>query len=98
MASDEDIVIITDLKKSYKLQDGREIPVLRNISLNSDSAACKYAFNIMAFPTTILVDRNGNIVGDPMLGGIDNKDNYDTLMKQIQSVIDADTDADSSNK
>ena len=70
----------------------------RNISLNSDSAACKYAFNIMAFPTTILVDRNGNIVGDPMLGGIDNKDNYDTLMKQIQSVIDADTDADSSNK
>ena len=70
----------------------------RNISLNSDSAACKYAFNIMAFPTTILVDRNGNIVGDPMLGGIDNKDNYDTLMKQIQSVIDADINADSSNK
>ena len=70
----------------------------RNISLNSDSAACKYAFNIMAFPTTILVDRNGNIVGDPMLGGIDNKDNYDTLMKQIQSVIDADIHADSSNK
>ena len=25
-----------------------------------------------------------------MLGGIDNQDNYDTLMKQIQSVIDAD--------
>lgn len=45
----------------------------------------------MAFPTTILVDRNGNIVGDPMLGGIDNQDNYDTLMKQIQSVIDADS-------
>ena len=44
----------------------------------------------MAFPTTILVDRNGYIVGDPMLGGIDNKTNYDTLMKQIQSVIDAD--------
>ena len=32
----------------------------------------------MAFPTTILIDRNGNIVGEPMLGGIDNKDNYDT--------------------
>ena len=26
-----------------------------------------------------------------MLGGIDNKDNYDALMKQIQSVIDADS-------
>ena len=51
----------------------------------------KYASEIMAFPTTILVDRNGNIVGEPMLGGIDNKDNYDALMKQIQSVIDADS-------
>ena len=28
---------------------------------------------------------DGNIVGEPMLGGIDNKDNYDALMKQIQS-------------
>jgi len=26
-----------------------------------------------------------------MLGGIDNQENYDTLMKQIQSVIDADS-------
>ena len=63
----------------------------RNLSIDSDSAAGKYASNIMAFTTTILVDRNGNIVGEPMLGGIDNQDNYDTLMKQIQSVIDADS-------
>ena len=63
----------------------------RNLSIDSDSAAGKYASNIMAFPTTILVDRNGNIVGEPMLGGIDNQENYDTLMKQIQSVIDADS-------
>ena len=62
----------------------------RNISVDSDSSIGKYASDIMAFPTTILVDRNGNIVGDPMLGGIDNQANYDSLMKQIQSVIDAD--------
>ena len=62
----------------------------RNLSIDSASDAGKYASDIMAFPTTILVDRNGNIVGDPMLGGIDNQENYDTLMKQIQSVIDAD--------
>ena len=46
---------------------------------------------IMAFPTTILVDRKGNVVGEPMVGGIDNQDNYDALMKQIQSVVDADS-------
>lgn len=63
----------------------------RNLSIDSDSDAGKYASDIMAFPTTILVDRNGNIVGDPMLGGIDDQANYDALMKQIQSVIDADS-------
>ena len=65
----------------------------RNLSIDSSSNAGKYASDIMAFPTTILVDRNGNIVGDPMLGGIDNKDNYDTLMKQIKSVIAADSNS-----
>ncbi len=63
----------------------------RNISIDSSSDAGKYASDIMAFPTTILVDRNGNIVGEPILGGIDNQDNYDSLMQQIQSVIDADS-------
>lgn len=63
----------------------------RNLSVNSASDAGKYASGIMAFPTTILVDRNGNIVGEPVLGGIDNQDNYDALMDQIQSVIDTDS-------
>lgn len=61
----------------------------RNVCFDSDSDAAQYASNIMAFPTTILVDRNGNIVG-AMLGGIDEQENYDQLMEQIQSVIDAD--------
>ena len=78
---------IKEAKKVLKSQGAK----YRNLSLTSDSDAGKYASNIMAFPTTILVDRNGNIVGEPMLGGIDNQDNYDTLMKQIQSVIDADS-------
>ena len=63
----------------------------RNFSIDSASDTGRYASDIMAFPTTILVDRNGNIVGDPLLGGIDNHDNYDALMKQIQAVADADS-------
>ena len=63
----------------------------RNLSIDSASAAGKYASDIMAFPTTILVDRYGIIGGEPMLGGFDNQENYDTQMKQIQSVIDADS-------
>lgn len=63
----------------------------RNFALDANSDAGKYASEIMAFPTTILVDRKGNVVGEPMVGGIDNQDNYDALMKQIQSVVDADS-------
>ena len=48
----------------------------------------KYAGNIMAFPTTVLVDKDGNIIGEPFMGGIDDQSNYDQLMKQIQSVLD----------
>ena len=84
---DENKTAMKDAASILKSQGAR----YRNISIDSSSAAGKYASEIMAFPTTILVDRNGNIVGDPMLGGIDNKDNYDILMKQIQSVIDADS-------
>ncbi len=62
----------------------------RNICFASDSDAGKYALGIMAFPTTILVDRNGNIVGKPLLGGIDNEENFNKLMEQIQSVMDTD--------
>ena len=84
---DENKTAMKDAASILKSQGAR----YRNLSIDYSSAAVKYASEIMAFPTTILVDRNGNIVGDPMLGGIDNKDNYDTLMKQIQSVIDADS-------
>lgn len=63
----------------------------RNLTFDSNSELGKYAGNIVAFPTTILVDRKGNIVGEPLLGGINEQKNYDSLMKQIQSVIDADT-------
>ena len=83
---DENEAAIKEAKKILESQGA----AYRNLSIDSDSAAGKYAADIMAFPTTIF-DRNGNIIGEPMLGGIDNQDNYDALMKQIQSVIDADS-------
>lgn len=55
----------------------------KNLTFDSDSTVGKYAGNIMAFPTTVLVDKDGNIVGEPFMGGIDDQSNYDQLMKQI---------------
>ena len=60
----------------------------KNLTFDSNSTVGKYAGNIMAFPTTVLVDKDRNIVGEPFMGGIDDQSNYDQLMKQIQSVLD----------
>ena len=60
----------------------------KNLTFDSNSTVGKYSGNIMAFPTTVLVDKDGNIVGEPFMGGIDDQSNYDQLMKQIQSVLD----------
>lgn len=78
---------IKEAKKILESQGAK----YRNFALDANSDAGKYASEIMAFPTTILVDRKGNVVGEPMVGGIDNQDNYDALMKQIQSVVNADS-------
>ena len=78
---------IKEAKKILESQGAK----YRNFALDANSDAGKYASEIMAFPTTILVDRKGNVVGEPMVGGIDNQDNYDALMKQIKSVVDADS-------
>ena len=60
----------------------------KNLTFDSDSTVGKYAGDIMAFPTTVLVDKDGNIVGEPFMGGIDDPSNYEQLLKQIQSVLD----------
>ena len=78
---------IQEAKKILESQGAK----YRKYALDANSDAGKYASEIMAFPTTILVDRKGNVVDEPMVGGIDNQDNYDALMKQIQSVVDADS-------
>lgn len=80
----------TTIKEAKKILESQGAKY-RNFALDANSDAGKYASEIMAFPTTILVDRKGNIVGEPMVGGIDNQENYDTLMKQIKSVIEADS-------
>ncbi|MBC5659040.1 TlpA family protein disulfide reductase [Anaerosacchariphilus sp. NSJ-68] len=59
----------------------------KNLTFDSDSTVGKYAGDIMAFPTTVLVDKDGNIVGEPFMGGIDDPSNYEQLMEQIQNIL-----------
>ena len=52
----------------------------RNIYFDSASDAGKFSLGIMAFPTTYVIDKNGNIVGEPLLGGIDSEENLNKLL------------------
>ena len=62
----------------------------RNIYFASGSDAGKFALNIMAFPTTYVFDRDGNVVGQPLLGGIDKEENLAALQKNIDAALSKD--------
>lgn len=63
----------------------------RNIYFASGSEAGKFALNIMAFPTTYVFDRDGNVVGEPLLGGIDKEENLAALQKNIDAALAKDS-------
>ena len=62
----------------------------QNVYFASDSEAGKFTANIFAYPTTYVVDRNGNIVGDPIVGAITEKKQAETLQKLIDQALAAD--------
>ena len=56
----------------------------QNICFASDSEAGLFTAGLYAFPTTYVVDRNGRIVGDPIVGAISS----DAQMKKLNALID----------
>ena len=62
----------------------------QNVYFASDGEAGKFTTNIFAYPTTYVVDRNGNIVGDPIVGAITEKKQSETLQKLIDQALAAD--------
>ena len=62
----------------------------QNVYFPSDGEAGKFTTNIFAYPTTYVVDRNGNIVGDPIVGAITEKKQAETLQKLIDQALAAD--------
>ena len=65
----------------------------RNLYFDSNSGdALDFANSITSFPTTYLVDRSGNIIGDPVVGSIDDESTMKMLKKRIDKIIEDDKD------
>ena len=62
----------------------------QNVYFDSDGEAGKFVENVFAYPTTYVVDRNGNIVGDPIVGAVTGKTQAETLQAQIDKALAAD--------
>ena len=72
--------MIKDAKKILEKKGA----MYQNIYFPVASEAGQLTYSITAFPTTVVVDRNGRIVGEPILGGINNE----SQMKALQDLID----------
>ena len=59
----------------------------KNIWFKSDSEAGKFTSNLFSFPTTYVIDQNGDIVGDPIVGGISSAEQREALNKQIEQAL-----------
>ena len=62
----------------------------QNVYFASDGEAGKFTANIFAYPATYVVDRSGNIVGEPIVGAITEKKQAEALQKLIDQALAAD--------
>ena len=62
----------------------------QNVYFDSDGEAGKFTTNIFAYPTTYVVDRSGNIVGEPIVGAVTGKTQAEALQAQIDKALAAD--------
>ena len=62
----------------------------QNVYFDLDSEAGKFTTNIFAYPTTYVVDRSGNIVGEPIVGAVTGKAQAEALQAQIDKALAAD--------
>lgn len=59
----------------------------KNTWFKSDSEAGKFTSNLYSFPTTYVIDQNGNIVGEPIMGGINSAEQREALNKLIDQAL-----------
>ena len=77
----------TTIKEAKELLTKKGV-TYKNVWFKSDSEAGKFTEGIYSFPTTYVVDQNGNIVGDPIVGGITSAEQKEALNKLIDKAME----------
>lgn len=75
------------LEEAQKILDDSGVKYT-NITIDSSPESDEFLMNIFAYPTSILVDSEGNIVGDPITGAISNDNQLSELENKISELVD----------
>lgn len=73
------------------LKDAKDIlskqgATYRNIVIKDGDDAKAYLAKIFSFPTTVMVDKKGNIIGDPIVGNLEDEKKQEEIIKMIEEV------------
>lgn len=83
------LTLCTDAKyddstlEAYKRIVGENKPTYQALGIKQEGDIKKYLDNVFAYPTTIVVDKNGNIVGEDVVGAITSEDQLNKLKENI---------------
>lgn len=75
--------LLSEAKKILEKQGA----TYRNLFINGGDEAQDYVGKIFAFPTTIMVDKNGNMIGEPITGSIEDEKKMDAILKLVDDKI-----------
>lgn len=76
-------------KEAYERIIKDKKPTYKALAVDYEGEMKDYLENIFVYPTTIVVDKNGNIIGDPIEGTLVEKDQQEKLKENIKMAIES---------
>lgn len=76
-------------KEAYERIIKDKKPTYKALAVDYEGEMKNYLENIFVYPTTIVVDKNGNVIGDPIEGTLVEKDQQAKLKENIKMAIES---------
>lgn len=76
-------------KEAYQRIIKDKNPTYKALAVDYEGDMKDYLENIFVYPTTIVVDKNGNVIGDPVEGSLVSEDQQAKLKENIKKAIES---------